>query len=313
MTAMSVKLSAKRGRMLRGPVVCDPRGGRIGNVRRLPMQRIRIRTCTSIVAITSALFFLCARKCKHNFSSPFFKLVPESSLTIVLTCRFLDVCDFVAETTAINITDLDTLDVLLPKPDELGSSLNHPWNFWDYIRPGIHKLNVAFRLPLAFYSALEEDEDLVSAASHHTSAVSTRCTTWMRLWPVVCQLQQLRSLHIWLDHDDRSSWSVVKERLALRGVIATLAAHMQARSKGKTMPHMAITFNLPKLHPGIARPDTHFVQESPSPPFTIERRIRQRYHCEESPGGDLSVTYEADFPILHQYPEVWEKPDMTLQ
>jgi hypothetical protein len=237
-------------------------------------------------------------------------------LTIVPTCRFLDVCDFVAETTAIDVTDLDTLDVLLPKPDELGSSLNRPWNFWDYIRPGIHKLNVAFRLPLAFYSALEEDENLVSAASHQMSAVSTRCTTWMRLWPAVCQLQQLRSLHIWLDHEDSSSWSVVKERLALRGVIATLEAHMQARAKGKTMPHMAITFNLPKLHSGIARPDTHFVQESPPlPPFTIARRIRQRFHCEEGAGGHLGVTYEADFPIMYewQYPEVCGEPGMTLQ
>lgn len=190
--------------------------------------------------------------------------------------RFLDVCDFVTETTAINVTDLDTLDVLLPKPDELLSGPNRPWNLWDYTRPGIHKLNVALRLPLAFYRALEEDEALVSVTSHHTSAVSKACSTWVRLWPAVGRLQQLRSLRIWLDHDDPSSWSVVKERLALHHIIAALVAHRQVRSRGENLPHMDITFNLPKLHPGIVRPDTHFVQGSAPPPFTIDFETKNK-------------------------------------
>lgn len=66
---------------------------------------------------------------------------------------------------------------------------------------------------------------------------------------------------------------------------------------------MDIMFNLPKLHPHFAKPDTHFVQESP-PPFTIERRIRQRYHCEERTSGNLYVEYNADFPVLHQLPDL---------
>lgn len=235
------------------------------------------------------------------------------------THRFLDVCDFVVKTTAINVTDLDTLGIWLLEPNELSSGSNCAWNFRDYIRPTIRKLNVALRLPLAFYGALEEDEDLISVASHCTSAVLMRCAMWKRLWPAICQLPQLHSLHIWLDHDDRPSWSFVNERLALRRVIAALTASAQSRSEDGTMPHMDITFNLPKLHPRFAKPDTHF-QESPPPPFTIERRIRQRFHCEERAGGDLDATYKADFPVLHELPDyikenanVFQEDGMTSQ
>lgn len=229
------------------------------------------------------------------------------------THRFLDVCDFVIETTAIIVTDLNTLDIWLLKLNELSSGSNCAWNFQDYIRPSIHKLNLAFRLPLAFYGALEEDKDLVSAASHHTEAISVRCATWERLWPAICQLPQLRNLHIWLDHDGIPSWSFVNERLALRRAIAALSASAQSRSEEGTMPHMDITFNLPKLHPRFANPDTHFVQESPQPPFTIERRIRQRLHCEDEPSGNLNVRYEADFPVMHDSGEFIGGDGMTLE
>ncbi|KFY50453.1 hypothetical protein V495_00253 [Pseudogymnoascus sp. VKM F-4514 (FW-929)] len=226
---------------------------------------------------------------------------------------FLDVCDFVSERTAINITDLDTLDVLLQKPFGLSSDLNRPWHFWDYTRPGIRKLGIALRLPLAFYKALQEDENFVSVTNHDTSIESNKCATWARLWPAICQLPQLRSLHIWLDHDDRPSWSFVNERVALRPVIAALTAHMQACSEERTTSHMDITFNLPKLHPRFARPDTHFFEESPPPPFSIERRIRQRFHCEEWASGNLNVAYKADFPVMHEYPELCEESAKQLE
>lgn len=225
------------------------------------------------------------------------------NLLFVCKKMFLDVCDFVSENKVTNVTDLDTLQVLLQKTDELDNGLNYPWSLWESIFPGIQKLNVTLRLPLAFYRALEEDEVLVSEAGHDLSAGSATYATWAGLWSAICQLQRLRSLHIWLDHDDKSSWSVVKERLALHRVIAILAAHMQARSGEENLMHMDITFNLPKLHPRIARPDTHFVQESAPPPFIIERRIRQRNFCEEGPGGNLSVIYNPDFPIMCDLPD----------
>jgi hypothetical protein len=79
----------------------------------------------------------------------------------------------VSEATPINVTDLDTLEILLLKPSELGSGLNRPWNLWDYSRPCIRELNIALRLPLTFYKALEEEEALVSTAGPHASAVSS--------------------------------------------------------------------------------------------------------------------------------------------
>lgn len=223
------------------------------------------------------------------------------------TYRFLDVCDFVSERTAINITDLDTLDALLQTSSGLSSDLNRPWNFWNYTSPAIRKLNIALRFPLAFFEALQEDENLVLVTNHDTN-VELTCATWARLWPAVCQLPQLRSLHIWLDHTDKHSWSFVKERVAL----AALMARMQACSEERLMPHMDITFNLPKLHPRFARPDTHFFEESLPRPFYIERRIRQRFHCEEWPSGRLNALYKADFPVLHEWSEMCEESDKEL-
>ncbi|KAG4440792.1 hypothetical protein IFR05_003720 [Cadophora sp. M221] len=48
------------------------------------------------------------------------------------------------------------------------------------------------------------------------------------------------------------------------------------------------------------------------PPFTIERRLHQRYHCEEWPPGQFSSSYKADFPVLHELGDVQEF-GMTLQ
>lgn len=207
----------------------------------------------------------------------------------------------------------------------LVSDLNRPWNLWDCIRPRIHKLNVTLRLPFAFYKALEEDGTLAPTASYPSSTVSTTRTSWVYPWSAICQLQQLRSLHVWLDHDDLSSWSTVKERLVLHFVTVALEARIQGRSRGEILPQIDVRFNLPKLHPRIARAETHFVQESAPPPFTIERRFRQRYHCEEGAGGTSRVRYEADFPIMHElagfieydefpdYPGQPVTPAMTMQ
>lgn len=190
----------------------------------------------------------------------------------------------------------------LLKPNGLTSGSNCAWNFGDYICPSIRKLNIALRLPLAFYEELQkdEDEDLVSVAGPHTRAVSVGCAAWDRLWPAICQLPQLRSLRIWLDHDDIPSWSFVNERVALRPVIAALLARSQARSEEETMPHMDIALNLPKLHPHYAKPETHYFQESSLSLFTIVRRIRQRWHCAEGPIGHLEAVHKADFPVLHE-------------
>lgn len=56
----------------------------------------------------------------------------------------------------------------------------------------------------------------------------------------------------------------------------------------------------------------HCTHASAPPPFTIERRFRQRYHCEEWPPGRFSARHKADFPVLHELGDVQEI-GMTLR
>lgn len=119
--------------------------------------------------------------------------------------RFLDVCDFVAETTTINFTGLET-EALLRIPGQVNGSTSSSWNPLDYICPKIHKLNLTLRLPLPFYKALEEAETLGEAATRATSSSSSEARkTWADMWRAISHLQRLRSLSIWLDHEDKSS------------------------------------------------------------------------------------------------------------
>jgi hypothetical protein len=196
---------------------------------------------------------------------------------------------------------------LLQKPDESSGGFNRSWNLWDSIHFGITKLNVTFRLPLAFYNALEKDCVLESTLGSHTHAVSKMCATWECLWPAICQMQHLRKLCIWLDHDDKSSWSVVKERLALQGITTALEEHMQTRARDGKLPHIDITLNLPNLHPRIAKPDTHFAQQDIPASFTLERRIRQRYHCREYALNYWVAEFKPDFPIMLEIEEFYDE------
>ncbi|PVH75215.1 hypothetical protein DL98DRAFT_602220 [Cadophora sp. DSE1049] len=219
---------------------------------------------------------------------------------------FLDVFDLITETSAIIITDMDALDGLTTGQYKLEANSNCHWNVWEHMQCRIKSLNIALRLPLAFYRALEEIEsrDPITVTSSITTVASMSCT-WMRIWPSIFGLQQLQSLYIWLDHDDPSSWSVVKEKLILDYVFTNLEQQMQVRSSIIDFPQLNVVFNLPKLHPGIAKAETHFAEATSPPPFKIERRYRQRYHCNTSDDGTLSVKQNSDFPIMHEIAEFY--------
>ncbi|RWA12244.1 hypothetical protein EKO27_g2853 [Xylaria grammica] len=168
------------------------------------------------------------------------------------------------------------------------------------------RLNITFRLPVAFYEELEYGIGSTLSRDHLADNLElTSHSKWAYVWSTIHRLQQLRSLYIWLDHDGRRSWSVVKERLALHHLIAGLTAQKQIR-QAKELPPTEISVNLPKLHPGISGPLTHFVGDGPQLPFTIERRYRQRFHCRQDASGRLAVEYEADFPILYEISELQE-------
>jgi hypothetical protein len=139
--------------------------------------------------------------------------------------------------------------------------------------------------------------------------------TWEHLWPAIFQLEQLQTLCVWLDHDDKSSWSVVKERLAVQHIITAHEAYVQTRYGDGKLPHIDTILNLPKLHPCIAKPATHFVYEDLPPSLTIERRYRQRWHSQKSVLGYWDVQHQPDFPILYEVLQLGDLEDrvMTLQ
>ena len=198
---------------------------------------------------------------------------------------------------------MDTLDCLTNGQPNLQTSSNCQWGVWNHMQCRIKKLDISLRLPLAFYRALEDNKiaDQTSViASSTTATVARMCRTWTRIWPSLCDLQQLQSIHIWLDHDDPSSWSVIKEKLILNYAFAIFQQEMQVRSSRKDFSQLKVLFNLPKLHPAIAKAETHFVQDTSPPPCNIERRYRQRYHCVTSDDGTLSVKHNPDFPIMHE-------------
>ena len=208
----------------------------------------------------------------------------------------------------INVTNLEVLEVLTREP--LGKA-TRPGRFWSWVAgPLIQRLHVTLRLPLACYEALEraKNDELASGSQHRSGdGTDAACALWASVWPAVCGLPKLRNLHIWLDHDEASSWSVVRERRVVGGGLMTiLATNLQARARAKNLPQVDVLFNLPKLHPALARPDTHFVAGSPPSLFPIERRYRLRYYCEERADGRLRVTGAADFPITKVLVELAE-------
>ncbi|KAK0111137.1 hypothetical protein ONS95_001513 [Cadophora gregata] len=250
-------------------------------------------------------------ECEEHGTSQKQKKDSDHIYNLRLLCKkmFLDVCDIVSEVSSINITDLHTLESLVSQPHGAQNPELFPLTVCKHVGQRIHNLNITLRLPLAFYKDLE-DNQTGTAASSSTSISSMTikhiCNTWTRFWSITAGLEQLHCLHVWLDHEDPSSWSVVKERLALGYLFADLGSQMRARSSRKSFPQLHIIFNLPKLHPGIAKEETHFLgNTSPPTPVTIERRCRQRFHCLKHEGGVLEIKYMPDFPIMHELADFW--------
>lgn len=233
-----------------------------------------------------------------------------SDLRLVCKKMFLDVFDLIT----VTVTDLNTLDYMTTRKFGLETNSSCRWNVWEYMQCRVKSLNITLRLPLAVYKALEEREitDPMTATSP-TTTVASMCSSWFRIWASIFKLQQLQNIHIWLDHDDPSSWSVVKEKLILGYVFTKLEQETQARASKISCPQLNVMFNLPKLHPGIAKAETHFVKAMSPPSFNIERRYRLRYYYITSDDGTLSVKHSPDFPILTEIAEYYANEELGEQ
>jgi hypothetical protein len=190
--------------------------------------------------------------------------------------------------TAIYVVDFDTLDILLQAADAASSETSTISEHVVKTATLIRSLRIILRLPLATCEAIEHARNLTSSVSSLNKAY-----TWMRLCSAITGLQGLRRLHIWLDHEDKSSWSVVHER-AILSPLSTLT----------NVSNLNISVNLPKLHPILETPERHFMKETPAPPFSIERRRPQQYHSVPDSGA-LAVEYFPDFPCYSDFDYAW--------
>ncbi|KAK3317196.1 hypothetical protein B0T19DRAFT_479326 [Cercophora scortea] len=230
---------------------------------------------------------------------------PDRTIMAVLSvCKRMraEISELLARHTVFNVTDLETLDVLAQAPR--GSEiLSSPCSLLSFAIPSLRKLSITLRLRLPLLRALENDTtettfdgDAPAADANLMAECSRVRATWSRTWPLLAlQLKQLRHLYIWLDHEDKRSWSLVDECKILLPVAASMSPARIASLKD-------VTFNLPKLHPRYEDPERHFTKGSAQTPelITIHRRLRQRYFAEQDASGRLSVEFKPDFPVMYE-------------
>jgi hypothetical protein len=197
--------------------------------------------------------------------------------------RLVDVTEYIADTAAIHINDLDTLGTLITNPTTADNSVTS--TFLACLLPNLKTLNISLRLPRATYTMLENAEQCAPSP----------VPTWTDLPLAIERLHQMKRLRIWLDHDDPCTWSIISERAILSPIISL-----------HSIASLNVTINIPMLHPKYETPDQHFTPNSALPTFTIQRRYRQRYHAMADRDGQLSPRYVPDFPVLHELHEMDE-------
>jgi hypothetical protein len=195
--------------------------------------------------------------------------------------RLLDVAD----TSTLHITGLETVNSL-DKSDIAETKFSAAFLFHS-----ITQLNITLRLPLPFCNALERTYDSHTLESGSEIAGDTKA--WFQLGTTLTQLKKLRTLRIWLDHDEPCSWSVVHER-AILSCLNPLYA----------IEGLDISISLPKLHPKYEDKDRHFVEGSHIP-FRLIRRLRQSDHAQRTDSQDgFEIITQLDFPVSIELQEL---------
>lgn len=203
--------------------------------------------------------------------------------------------DFILWATVIHIHDLGTFDYLIRGRE---TSSIRP-NYFGASFASVKRLHLTFWIPFGLCAALEQQAaacpGTVSSSAATTSHGAntdwhSQVVMWSQLYENVTQLKELCALHVWLDHADNKSWTRVNER-AILSPFTLIGTHTDFK----------FTVNLPKLHPGLAKPDRHFMMESPGPSFVLRRRFRQNYFAVTDSQGELSIAGYDDFPELHDH------------
>lgn len=231
---------------------------------------------------------------------------PIRGLTTFLT-SYVDVAKVLVSDVTFHVTDLETLDHLA-QSNSGSQTLSSPYRILFTKAPLLRRLHITLRfsLPLfraiAILAAVPTSSDCpktghVNMPPFHTSV--SECDgarKWLQVRPALARrLQGLQNLHLWLDHDESASWSLVNERAVVSSILASMSPDM--------IPGLGTaTVNLPMLHPRYEVPDRHYMGGKAQPPAfaLIDRRLRQNHFYEETDSGAGSVTYAPDFPAMFE-------------
>ncbi|RYP67238.1 hypothetical protein DL769_005815 [Monosporascus sp. CRB-8-3] len=234
---------------------------------------------------------------------------------ILAACKkmYTDILIFMVNTVTFHVTDLETFKYLVQRNQDSGLSHLFSEGLLPNFCPFLKQLNITLRLHLSFFKTPENAVALTSSAGagdilKTPDNIPSHLKTWAQIWAALArQLKQLQNLHIWLDTDDKSSWSLVNERAIL--------SHLAALISIGTAPGLKhVSVNLPLLHPRHEKPERHFTNDNPPPPacLTIQRNLRQTFHGKEITPGEFHVISDSEFSILVEMLELPEFEGMSL-
>jgi hypothetical protein len=137
------------------------------------------------------------------------------------------------------------------------------------------------RLPSTVLVAIAKQGEGDREESSHLAKLSdddsVQLDAWLGLGRSITRMKDLRKLRIWLDCSESSHWANIDERAVL--------SDLQPLTR---LPSLDFCIDLPR----------HCEDDKPLHPFTINRRLRQRYYGYTDHRGRLLVSTKFDFPML---------------
>ncbi|QLI74736.1 uncharacterized protein G6M90_00g107820 [Metarhizium brunneum] len=206
----------------------------------------------------------------------------DPTRALMQSCKRIygEVAGLIAEKSVLHITELATLDQLLKGDDDKSRLFTDSILFSSFT--GVRRLRLAFRLPLQVYKMIElQCKQRKFPPCPHNKLPSTM---WKGIWPAIAQLQHLRSLDVYIDHDSEASWTLVDEATILSPLLP-LCQHS----------HFSTTVHVPVLPPPQdTEEDSGSSTEDSLSLLDIRRFIRQRFFPEQRQDGTHGIVYEDD-------------------
>lgn len=227
------------------------------------------------------------------------------------SARHVEITDMAARNVVFNVMDLEIVRLLARGNSSTNSSSAYH-DFSCAVRSSMRHMSITFMPTIEFFTDIQCDNwkvipssdpkvpDLsMEAIEAPDSKISEHTKGWFYLWrDLAFQLNRIESLQLWLDHDSFWPWTIVSERWILLPFLTAMSPSHFSRLQN-------VSIQVPLLHPRWEADTVHFTPNNPEPPpgFTIIRRLRQRYRCEEWNDG-IIINYRADFPEMLGYEDL---------